>query len=147
MPIRAGHNRAVVRVSDTARPWIIYLLHKFCSLDHGMVHIAPFEVTAWVDEHAHGVKHGLAGSVCAPLVIDFNLIDLDYKSPMQGGYKLRDSLGALYLSPAHGNGQHTVTRKNTLTCNAGIYANHIVLARLIGPEDHVICHYLRLLLM
>lgn len=24
-----------------------------------MVHIASFEVTAWVDEHAHGVKHDL----------------------------------------------------------------------------------------
>lgn len=27
--------------------------------------------------------------------IDFNLIDLDYNSPMQGGYKLRDNLAAL----------------------------------------------------
>lgn len=123
-----------------------------------MVHIAPFEITAWFDEHAHDVKHDLAGSVCAPLSIkdlielsgqsdetrralDFNLIDLDYNSPMQGGYKLRDNLAALYLRQAHGESQHTVTRENILTCNAGIDANHIVLAALIGPGDHVICHY------
>lgn len=123
-----------------------------------MVLIAPFEVTAWVDEHAHNVKHDLAGSVCAPLSIkdlielsrqsdetrkalDFNLIDLDYNSPMQGGYKLRDNLAALYSIQAHGDRKHTVTRENILTCNAGIDANHIVLAALIGPTDHVICHY------
>lgn len=123
-----------------------------------MVQIAPFEVTAWVDEHAHGVKHDLAGSVCAPLSIkdlieisehsdetsralDFNLIDLDYNSPMQGGHKLRDNLAALYSRQARSDGQHTVTRENILTCNAGIDANHIVLAALIGHTDHVICHY------
>lgn len=123
-----------------------------------MVHIAPFEVTAWVDENAHGVKHDLAGSVCAPLSIknlihlsrqsdetrkalDFNLIDLDYNSPMKGGYKLRDNLAALYSRQAHGERRQTVTRDNILTCNAGIDANHIVIAALIGPTDHVICHY------
>lgn len=125
-----------------------------------MVQIAPFEVTAWVDEHAHGVTHDLAGSVCAPLSINdlialseqwdetkralnFNLIDLDYNNPMQGGYKLRDNLAALYSRQIHGERprQHTVTRENILTCNAGIDANHIVLAALIEPTDHVICHY------
>lgn len=123
-----------------------------------MVHITPFEVTAWVDQNAHGVKHDLAGSVCAPLSIkdiidlsrqsdetkkalDFNLIDLDYNSPMKGGNKLRDNLAALYSRQAHGERRHTVTRDNILTCNAGIDANHIVIAALIGPTDHVICHY------
>lgn len=124
-----------------------------------MVHIASFEVTAWVEEHAHGVKHDLAGSACALLSIKDLIepsrqsdetkraLDLDYNSPMQGGYKLRDSLAALYPRPAHRNRQHPVTRENILTCNAGIDANHIMLAGLIGSEDLVICHYLWLLLM
>lgn len=121
-----------------------------------MVHIAPFGVVAWFDENAHGVKYDLAGSVCAPLSIkdlielsrqsdetrralDFNLIDLDYNSPMKGGFKLRDNLAALYSRQT--GRQSAVTRENILTCNAGIDANHIVLAGLIGPADHVICHY------
>lgn len=123
-----------------------------------MVHIAPFEVTAWFDQSAHGAKHDLAGSVCAPLSIknlielstqsgetrralDFSLIDLDYDSPMRGGYKLRDNLAAFYSRQAHGERRHTVTRNSILTCNAGIDANHIVIAALVGPTDHVICHY------
>lgn len=89
-------------------------------LNHNMVHIPPFQVTAWVDENAHSVKHDLAGSVCAPLSIkdlielsrqsdeprralDFNLIDLDYNSPMQGGYQLRDNLAALYSDRVTGS--------------------------------------------
>jgi aspartate/methionine/tyrosine aminotransferase len=118
-----------------------------------MVKIAPFEVAAWFDDNAHDAKHDLAGTASATLSIqdlidlsensaatkdalNFNLINLDYNSPMRGGHRLRDNLAALYSARAKG-----VTRDDILTCNAGIDANHIVLAALIEPADHVICHF------
>ena len=65
-----------------------------------------------------------------------NDIVLNYNSPMRGGDSLRESLGALYS--ARGS---SVNKEDILTANAGIDANHIVLASLIGPEDHVISMY------
>lgn len=118
-----------------------------------MVKIPHFEVAAWFDDNAHDAKHDLAGTASATLSIkdlielsehgeatknalDFNLINLNYNSPMRGGHRLRDNLAGLYSARAQG-----VTRDDILTCNAGIDANHIVLAALVEPTDHVICHY------
>ncbi|ETN38282.1 uncharacterized protein HMPREF1541_06313 [Cyphellophora europaea CBS 101466] len=118
-----------------------------------MVKIPHFAVAAWFDENAHDAKHDLAGTASATLSIkdlieisehsektkealDFNLINLNYNSPMRGGHQLRDNLAALYSARAGG-----VTRDDILTCNAGIDANYIVLAALIEPTDHVICHW------
>lgn len=47
---------------------------------------------------------------------------------MQGGYKLKDKLAALDTRQAHGDRPLNVTRENILTCDAGIGANHIMLA-------------------
>ena len=55
---------------------------------------------------------------------------------MKGGLALRTNLANLYSARAAG-----VTADNILTANAGIDANHIVLASLVGPTDHIICHY------
>ena len=63
-------------------------------------------------------------------------INLEYNSPMKGGHGLRQILAGLYSARAAG-----VTQDDILTANAGIDANHIVLAALIESTDHVICHY------
>ena len=55
---------------------------------------------------------------------------------MKGGDRLRENLAALYS--ARGS---SVEKEDILAANAGIDANHIVLAALISPGDHVICHY------
>jgi aspartate/methionine/tyrosine aminotransferase len=118
-----------------------------------MVKIPHFEVAAWFDDHAHDAPHDLAGTASATLSIkdlielsehsektrealDFNLINLNYNSPMRGGHQLRDNLAALYSARSQG-----VTRDDILTCNAGIDANNIVLTALLGPGDHVVCQY------
>ncbi len=118
-----------------------------------MVKITPFQVTAWFDEHAHDAKHNLAGTASQTLSIQdlinlseheektkealsFNAINLDYNSPMRGGLALRQNLADLYSARSAG-----VTSDDILTANAGIDANHIVLAALVEPTDHVICHY------
>ena len=55
---------------------------------------------------------------------------------MKGGLALRQNLADLYSARAAG-----VTSEDILTANAGIDANHIVLAALVEPTDHIICHY------
>ncbi|RMZ82841.1 hypothetical protein DV737_g1944, partial [Chaetothyriales sp. CBS 132003] len=116
-----------------------------------MVHIAQFEVAAWSDErHA---THDLASTASAPMSIQ-DLIDLsehkdqtvqalklndillDYNSPTAGGHVLRDALAGLYS--ARGS---SVQSKHILITHAAIDANYIVLAALLSPGDHVICHY------
>ena len=105
----------------------------------------------WSDQH-HG-EHNLASTASAPLSMQ-NLIDisenkqktaealklndivLNYNSPMRGGRPLRENLAALYS--ARGS---SVDKEDILTANAGIDANHIVLAALISPGDHIISHY------
>lgn len=47
---------------------------------------------------------------------------------MQGDYKLKDNLAAVYSRKAHGDRPPNVTRGSILTCNARIDANYIVLA-------------------
>ena len=118
-----------------------------------MVHIEPFKVTSWFDQHAHDAKHNLADTASATLSIQdlidlsehgektkealsFNAINLNYNSPMRGGLALRQNLADLYSARAAG-----VNADDILTANAGIDANHIVLAALVEPTDHVICHY------
>jgi aspartate/methionine/tyrosine aminotransferase len=55
---------------------------------------------------------------------------------MRGGLALRENLAGLYSARAAG-----MTSDDILIANAAIDANHIVLAALIEPSDHVICHY------
>ncbi|RMZ87508.1 hypothetical protein DV736_g5263, partial [Chaetothyriales sp. CBS 134916] len=116
-----------------------------------MVHIPQFEVATWSDErHA---THDLASTASAPLSIQglidlsehkdqtiqalkLNDIVLDYNSPMKGGHGLSDALAGLYSAR-----RSSVQSKHILITNAAIDANHIVLAALVGPGDHVICHY------
>ncbi|RMD41885.1 hypothetical protein DV735_g3246, partial [Chaetothyriales sp. CBS 134920] len=116
-----------------------------------MVHIPQFEVPTWSDEHH--ATHDLASTASVPLSIrdlvslsehkeqtaqalKFDDILLDYNSPFQGGHRLREALAGLYS--ARGS---SVESKHILIANAGIDANHIVLSALLGPGDHVICHY------
>jgi aspartate/methionine/tyrosine aminotransferase len=118
-----------------------------------MVQITPFAVTQWFDLHAHDAKYNMAATASATLSIQdlldlsedrktteqalsFNAINLDYNHPMRGGQALRENLAALYSARAQG-----VTPEDILIANAAIDANHIVLATLVGPSDHVICHY------
>jgi aspartate/methionine/tyrosine aminotransferase len=68
--------------------------------------------------------------------LQLNDIVLDYNDPMKGGDRLRENLAGLYSARGLG-----VDKEDLLIANAGIDANHIVIASLVGPGDHVICHY------
>ena len=55
---------------------------------------------------------------------------------MKGGHAVRENLAGLYS--ARGS---SVDKEDILITNAAVDANNIVLSALIGPDDHVICHY------
>lgn len=114
-----------------------------------MVKIEPFAVEQWMDEYETTAKYNIAESCCASISIDDlqSLSNNKSVSPLQtsskltygairGSESLRSNLAKLYpvsdsiLSP-----------ENILVTPGGILANFLLLYTLVGPGDHVVCHY------
>ncbi|PVI03378.1 PLP-dependent transferase [Periconia macrospinosa] len=115
-----------------------------------MVKIEQFSVEAWMDKHENNSRYNIAETCAASISID-QLRELsedkqreifDTSKPLtygaiRGSDNLRNNLARLY-SARTGN---TLPPQNILTTPGAIQANYLVAYSLVGPGDHVICHY------
>ncbi|KAK6438330.1 hypothetical protein LTR95_005469 [Oleoguttula sp. CCFEE 5521] len=115
--------------------------------------IPPFAVEQWMNDHETTCKYNLAETCCASVSIDqllalsenkeAKITDILDTSRIQdygeitGTTDLRTQLSRLYSSKVG----TPLTAKNVLITPGAIAANHMVLYSLIGPGDHVVCHY------
>ncbi|OQO08542.1 hypothetical protein B0A48_06412 [Cryoendolithus antarcticus] len=115
--------------------------------------IPPFAVEQWMNDHETTCKYNLAETCCASISIDqllalsenkeAKITDILNTSRIQdygeitGTTDLRTQLSRLYSSKVG----TPLTPKNVLITPGAIAANHMVLYSLIGPGDHVVCHY------
>ncbi|OQO12884.1 hypothetical protein B0A48_02348 [Cryoendolithus antarcticus] len=115
--------------------------------------IPPFAVEQWMNDHETTCKYNLAETCCASVSIDqllalsenkeAKITDILNTSRIQdygeitGTTDLRTQLSRLYSSKVG----TPLTAKNVLITPGAIAANHMVLYSLIGPGDHVVCHY------
>lgn len=103
-----------------------------------------------MDKHEHHAKYNIAETCCASISVkdlqelseDKSLSPLDLSTKLtygaiQGSARLRGTLANLYSVK-------TPTRlpsDNVLITPGAIQANFLLLYSLVGPGDHVICHY------
>ncbi|KAK3711682.1 hypothetical protein LTR37_009458 [Vermiconidia calcicola] len=113
----------------------------------------PFRVEQWMDEHETTAKYNLAETCCASISIDELVSFSEHKETkvsdvldssliqtygeIRGSSALRDNLSRLYSSKA---GSPLPPERILITPGA-IAANHLAFYALLGPGDHVICHY------
>lgn len=103
-----------------------------------------------MDEYEVTAKYNIAETCCASISVnelreisenkDEEVVDLSTAltyGEIRGSMNLRGNLARLYSSKA-GSPLHT---DNILIQPGAIAANYLVLYSLIGPGDHVICHY------
>lgn len=107
--------------------------------------------TQWMDEYETKCKYNVAETCCASISLDqlHELSDdksgsavlplskkLDYGA-IRGSDALRTNLSRLYSSKVG----TPLPAGNILITTGAISANHLVFYSLVGPGDHVICHY------
>ncbi|EAW06453.1 putative aminotransferase [Aspergillus clavatus NRRL 1] len=115
-----------------------------------MVQIKPFAVEQWMDAYETTAKYNIAETCCASISIDdlkalsgdqsWNPIDFSTKltyGSIRGSEKLRQTLADLYSVKT----PSTLPADNVLITAGAIQANFLLLYTLVGPGDHVICHY------
>ncbi|KAF2440764.1 PLP-dependent transferase [Karstenula rhodostoma CBS 690.94] len=115
-----------------------------------MVKIAQFSVEAWMDKYEHNCKYNIAETCCASISIDelrelsedktrevFKTSTALTYGAIRGADALRDNLARLYSARSG----KVLPRENILTTNGAIQANYLIAYALLGPGDHVICHY------
>lgn len=117
-----------------------------------MVGIETFEVEKWMDDHETTAKYNLAETCCSSISVEQlqgfcedktkNIFEsvktkrLDYGA-IRGSEALRGNLSRLYSSKAGS----PLPADNILITSGAINANFLLYYSLIGPGDHVICHY------
>lgn len=99
-----------------------------------------------------GAKYNIAETCCAPISIkDLQELSNDKDNNLwaqlqsstigygtvPGSDRLRGNLASLYSAEA----QNPLPKENVLITGGAILANFLLLYTLIGPGDHVICHY------
>jgi DNA-binding transcriptional MocR family regulator len=103
-----------------------------------------------MDKYEHHCKYNIAETCCASISLD-QLRELSednhrdvFKTStpltygaIRGADALRDNLARLYSARSG----KVLPRDNILTTNGAIQANYLVAYALLGPGDHVICHY------
>jgi DNA-binding transcriptional MocR family regulator len=102
-----------------------------------------------MDKYENHCKYNIAETCCASLSIDQlqELSEDKTTSPLttnqilnygaiRGSDSLRSNLARLYS--AKGN---TLSTESIITTNGAIQANYLCAYALVGPGDHVICHY------
>ncbi|KAM0713353.1 hypothetical protein Q7P35_000805 [Cladosporium inversicolor] len=118
-----------------------------------MAPIPPFAVEQWMDKYETSAKYNLAETCCASISIDELLALSEDKTAtvgklldsskvqgygeIRGSSELRNNLSRLYSSKVG----TPLPAENILITPGAIAANHLTLYSLVGPGDHVICHY------
>ncbi|KAJ5928267.1 hypothetical protein N7466_007223 [Penicillium verhagenii] len=117
-----------------------------------MVKIEEFAVEQWMDKYETTAKFNTAETCCASLSIDDlrELSDDKETNPLtqlqstkltygaiRGSDKLRETLANLYSAKT----TNQLPKDNVLITPGAIQANFLALYTLVGPGDHVICHY------
>jgi len=103
-----------------------------------------------MDEHENDAKYNIAETCCASISLDelqqlaedkdrtvFNTSKPMNYGAIRGSDELRSSLARLY-SVRSGI---PLPPENILTTPGAIQANYLCAYALVGPGDHVICHY------
>ena len=102
-----------------------------------------------MDEYETTAKYNIAETCAASISVeDLCSFDEEKRSPLslstkltygaiRGSEKLRSNLARLYSAKA----PTPLPPENVLITNGAIAANFLVLYTLVGPGDHVICHY------
>lgn len=103
-----------------------------------------------MDQHETNCKYNIAETCCASISID-QLRDLSEDKSrevlqtskilnygtIRGSDALRNNLARLYSAKS----ANPLSPDNILTTPGAIQANYLCAYALIGPGDHVICHY------
>jgi DNA-binding transcriptional MocR family regulator len=106
----------------------------------------------WMDKYELTAKYNTAETCCASISIDdlrelsedkdanpltaLQSTKLTYGA-IRGSDKLRETLSNLYSAKIPG----LVSKDNVLITAGAIQANFLLLYTLVGPGDHIICHY------
>lgn len=103
-----------------------------------------------MDKYENSCKYNIAETCCASISIDqlralsedkdrevFHTANALTYGAIRGSDALRDNLARLYSARAG----HSLPKDNIITTNGAIQANYLVAYALLGPGDHVICHY------
>ena len=106
-----------------------------------------------MDEYEASAKYNLAETCCASISVDELLALSEDKTAtvgklldstkvqgygeIRGSSELRNNLSRLYSSKVG----TPLPAENILITPGAIAANHLTLYSLVGPGDHVICHY------
>jgi len=104
----------------------------------------------WMDAHENNCKYNVAETCCASISID-QLRELSETKPnsvldtstilhygaIRGSAELRNNLARLYSAKV----TNPLSPDNILTTAGAIQANYLAAYALVGPGDHVICHY------
>lgn len=110
-------------------------------------------MTKWMDEYETTAKYNLAETCCASISVD-ELLELSEDKTasastlldsskiqgygeIRGSTTLRNHLSRLYSSKVG----TPLSPDNILITPGAIAANHLALYALVGPGDHVVCHY------
>ncbi|KAJ6044033.1 uncharacterized protein N7446_002230 [Penicillium canescens] len=117
-----------------------------------MVKIEAFAVEQWMDKYETIAKYNTAETCCASISVDdLRALSEDKESnpltelqstkltygAIRGSDKLRTTLANLYSAKTPAQ----LPKDNVLITAGAIQANFLLLYTLIGPGDHVICHY------
>ncbi|KAJ5580421.1 hypothetical protein N7450_006722 [Penicillium hetheringtonii] len=94
-----------------------------------MVKIEDFAVEQWMDKYELTARYNIAETCCASISVD------DLRALSED--KETDPLGQLQSTKL----TYGSIRDNILITAGAIQANFLVLYSLVGPGDHVICHY------
>lgn len=117
-----------------------------------MVKIEDFAVEQWMDKYELTARYNIAETCCASISVDdlralsedketdplgqLQSTKLTYGS-IRGSASLRETLSNLYSAKTPAR----LPKDNILITAGAIQANFLVLYSLVGPGDHVICHY------
>ncbi|KAH7078369.1 pyridoxal phosphate-dependent transferase [Paraphoma chrysanthemicola] len=115
-----------------------------------MVQINEFAVESWMDAYENHCKYNVAETCCASISVDQlrELSDTKDKEvfstskpltygAIRGSDELRNNLARLYSAKV----ASPLSPDNILTTPGAIQANYLTAYALVGPGDHVICHY------
>ncbi|KAA8647434.1 uncharacterized protein ATNIH1004_006127 [Aspergillus tanneri] len=115
-----------------------------------MVQIKEFAVEQWMDKYEIGAQYNIAETCCASISVNdlqnlsedksANPLDLSTKltyGAIRGSEGLRSTLARLYSVKT----PNPLPADNVLITAGAIQANFLLFYSLVGPGDHVICHY------
>ncbi|KAF2691731.1 PLP-dependent transferase [Lentithecium fluviatile CBS 122367] len=115
-----------------------------------MVKIDKFSVEGWMDEHENKCQYNIAETCAASISIDqlrelseakdkdiFQVSKPLTYGAIRGSAALRTNLARLYSAKS----ASPLPPENILTTPGAIQANYLAAYALVGPGDHVICHF------